>query len=65
MKTEKSNKTIYDIKYQKEKLKRIPLNVQLDYYNNVLKPAAEKSGLPVNTFIKQAIQEKIERDQQQ
>lgn len=50
------------IKYAQGKLKRIPLDVQIEYYENTLKPAAEKSGLPLNTFIKQAIQEKIQRD---
>ena len=49
-------------KYHKEKIKRIPLDIQKDYFENTLLPAAEKSGMPVNTFIKQAIAEKIARD---
>lgn len=59
---EKNKKTVYDIKYAREKLKRVPLDLQIDYYNNVLKPAAERAGLPVNTFIKNAIQEKIDKE---
>lgn len=52
-------------KYREKAIKRIPLDVQIEYYENTLKPAVEKSGTPVNTFIKQAIQEKIERDRLQ
>lgn len=51
------------IKYAQGKLKRIPLDVQADYFADVIKPAADRAGLPVNTWIKQAIAEKIERDQ--
>ena len=51
----------YSIKYAKSNLKRIPLDVPKDYYETVLKPTAESCGIGVNTFIKQAIQEKIER----
>ena len=50
------------IKYQKEKIKRVPLDVQKSYYEEVLKPAADKAGMPVNAFIKAAITEKIERE---
>lgn len=49
-------------RYTEKNLKRIPLDVQKEYYENTLKPAAERAGIPVNTFIKQAIAEKIERD---
>lgn len=49
-------------KYREKAIKRIPFDVQIEYYENTLRPAAEKSRLPVNTFIKQAIQEKIQRD---
>jgi len=50
------------IKYAKEHLKRIPFDVQKDYYDTVLKPAADSAGMSMNTFIKTAIIEKIERD---
>ena len=47
--------------YAKKNIKRVPLDMQQDYYNDVLIPAVEKSGLSVNGFIKAAIAEKIER----
>ena len=53
----------YTIKYAKQNLKRIPFDVQKEYYETVLKPHADFLGMSVNGFIKQAIQEKIERDQ--
>lgn len=57
-----SRKSEYDIKYQKENMKRVPLNVRKEWYTDVLKAAADAVGLPVNTFIKEAIEEKIARD---
>ena len=55
-----SNQAQY--KYNAKNLKRVPLDVQKVYYDNVLLPAAKAAGLPVNSYIKQAISEKIERD---
>lgn len=52
-------------RYKEKAIKRVPLDMQKEYFETVLKPAAEKSGMPVNTFIKQAITEKIERDKLQ
>lgn len=49
----------YNMQYRKEHIKRVVLDMQKSYFEEVLKPAAEKLGLPVNTFIKQAIEEKI------
>ncbi len=51
----------YNREYAKEKFKRVPFDIQRDYYENVLKPAAEAAGEPVNTFIKIAIAERIEK----
>ena len=48
--------------YQKKSLKRIPLDLQKPYYENILKPAAARAGEPVNTFIKKAIAQRIERE---
>ena len=53
----KYNETAY--KYAKDKLKRIPLDVQQEYYNTVLKPAADLVGEKINTFIKKAIEQRI------
>lgn len=52
----------YTIAYQKANIKRIPLNVQKDYYERVLKPAADLSGEPIATYIKKAIEMRMEAD---
>ena len=54
-------KAEYDMEYARKNLKRVPLDVQKEYYEEVLKPIAESVGEPVNTFIKKAIAERIER----
>lgn len=51
----------YDIQYAKNKLKRIPLNVQKEKYEEI-KAAADNAGEPVNGYIKKAIEERMERD---
>ena len=51
----------YLVNYQKEKLKRIPLDVSKEFYET-LKSHCDALGLPVNRFIKEAIQERMERD---
>lgn len=48
------------IKYAKEKLKRIPLDVKKEEYE-VIKNNAESNGMSVRGFIIEAIEEKIER----
>ncbi len=50
------------IKYVKDKQQRIEVKYKNDEYQSRIQPAIEKSGLPVATFIKQAVDEKIERD---
>lgn len=54
-------KTEYDIKYAKEHLKRVPLDLKVEKYNQV-KAFVESQGKSLNGFIKEAIDEKIERD---
>lgn len=51
------------IKYIKEKQERIEVKWKKDYYNNHIQPAIQNSGKPVATFIKEAVEEKIQRDQ--
>lgn len=51
----------YDIQYAKEKLKRIPLDVKKEKYEEI-KAAADNAGEPVNGYIKKAIDERMERD---
>lgn len=54
-----SNKAIYDMKYQKEKIKRVQVNYQIDEYTKV-KAAADQAGQPIATYIKQAVQARID-----
>lgn len=51
----------YDAEYTKKNLKRIPLNVHKDKYEEI-KAAAEASGESVNGYIKKAIDERMERE---
>ncbi len=51
-----------NMKWQAKALKRIPLDVRKEYYENVLSEIPEATGLSVNGFIKAAITEKIQRD---
>lgn len=51
----------YDLQYAKEKLKRIPLDVQKDEYVTI-KAHADKQGESVNGFVKRAISETMQRD---
>lgn len=55
--TEAKKKAI--LKYAKKNLKRIPLDVQLAEYNRI-KAAADAAGEPVNTYIKNAINARLE-----
>ena len=49
------------IEYAKRSLKRIPLDVQKEKYEEIA-AAAEKSGKSINGYIKEAIDEKMQRD---
>lgn len=55
------SKTEYNIKYAKEKLKRIPLDVQKEKYEEI-KAAADAAGEKVNGYIKKAIDERMKRE---
>lgn len=55
----------YSIKYARENLKRIPLDVKKEYYDKVIVIEAEKRGMSVRAFILQAIEEKISHDKGQ
>jgi len=50
----------YLYSYKKQRLKRVPLDMQIADYE-ALKAAADQAGKTVNGFIKQAIAEKLER----
>ena len=50
--------------YRTKKFRRVGVDFERSYFNLILKPAAEAAGLPVNTFIKQSIAEKISQMEQ-
>ena len=56
-----TKKAQYDMEYAKKHLKRVVIDVQKPWYEEVLAPAAKEAGEPVATFIKAAITERIER----
>ena len=53
-----------NMRYAKNNLKRIPLDVKKDYYTDVIEKEAYKRNLSVRVraFILEALQEKIERE---
>lgn len=55
------DKTEYQRNYRKNKLKRISLEVQNDFYDG-LKSAADNANESVNGYIKKAIEQRIKRD---
>lgn len=57
--TEQRKDYLYN--YQKEKLKRIPLDVTKEKYEEI-KAAADAVGETVNGYIKKAIDERMERN---
>lgn len=50
------------LKYAKEKLKRVPLDLKKDEYER-LSAAAKSAGTSINGFIKSAINEKISHNE--
>ena len=57
----KEDKAKYDMQYAKTNLKRIPLYVQKEKYEEI-KSAAERSKESVNGYIKKAIDERMKRE---
>ena len=51
------------LKYAKEKLKRVPLDLKKDEYERLLE-AAKAVDMSINGFIKAAINEKISHDKE-
>ncbi|MCR5775483.1 MAG: hypothetical protein K6G42_10405 [Lachnospiraceae bacterium] len=51
----------YTEKYAKEHLKRIPLDVKKDKYEEI-KTAADKAGESVNGFIKKAVDDRLQAE---
>lgn len=59
----KENKKQYIREYSKENLKRIPLDVQKDKYEEI-KEASIKAGETVNGYIKKAIDDRLKSNKQ-
>ena len=55
------DRTEYNRNYRKNKLKRVSLELQNEYYDRI-KAHTEETKETVNGFIKRAINETIERD---
>lgn len=51
-----------NLKYFKRNQKRIALNWLKDDYEKRIAPAIKRSGRPISTFIKEAVEEKLVRD---
>lgn len=51
-----------NMRYAKNNLKRIPLDVKKEYYTDVIEKEAYKRNISVRAFILEAIEEKIERE---
>lgn len=49
----------YLYKYHKEKLKRVPLDVTIEKYEEI-KQASDQAGESVNGYIKKAINQRLE-----
>ena len=61
--TEQPDKnTLYRMQYAKEKLKRIPLDVQRSEYDRI-KSSADAAGETVNGYIKKAVRQRMDREQ--
>lgn len=51
-----------NLKYMAEKQKRVSLNWLKEDFENRIEPAIQKTEKPVSTFIKEAVVEKLERE---
>lgn len=51
-------------KYKAAHIKRIPFEVQIEYHERI-KQAAAQAGVSVNTYIKQAIEMRMEADKKE
>lgn len=51
-----------NVKYREKSIKRIPLDVQKEKYDEI-KSAASAAGETVNGYIKKAINDRMEREQ--
>lgn len=59
--TSKENKAKYDIEYARKNLKRIPLDVQKDFYSEI-RDHAKSNNESVNKYIKNAIIQRMDSE---
>lgn len=50
------------LKYIKDKLKQINVRFPKKEYEQLIKPLIDRSGMPITTYIKVALKEKLQRD---
>lgn len=55
------NKTAYDKRYKSEHIKRVPLDMQKTMYER-LKAHAVLAGIPVNQYIKEALEVRMDKE---
>ena len=55
------NKRKYIVEYKKNNLKRIPLDVSIEKYDEI-KQASADAGESVNGYIKKAVDERMDRE---
>ena len=60
----KEEKAKYDIEYAKKNLKRIPLDVTKEKYEDIA-TAAKSAGESINGYIKKAVDDRMEREKSQ
>ena len=60
----KEEKAKYDIEYAKKNLKRIPLDVTKEKYEDIA-TAAKSAGESINGYIKKAVDDRMEREKPQ
>ena len=49
-------------KYRRAKYRRVALDYDRKYYDEILKPAADAAGLPVGSWIKSIVAKELERE---
>ncbi len=54
----------YNLAYAKKNLKRVPLDLQLEFYADI-KAAADAAGESVNGYIKKSVQMRLESEKKQ
>lgn len=56
------NRIKYNNNYNKENYKQLGFRVRKDYYNEILAPIVQASGESLNSYIKKAVDQRIERE---